>query len=132
MAVKILFLSLTLMIISCGSLKQTDTKDQSHLGTWVLIQRSGGFTGSVTNFDIKKKEQVLLLEQDKMTRWENGQQKSQQNYTIEKGRVIESSEPQDILKGDSSIPESISIQEGQLILRGQCYDCYTDVYQRIP
>ncbi|MCP1997182.1 hypothetical protein [Flavobacterium sp. HSC-61S13] len=132
MAVKILFLSLTLMIISCGSFKQTDTKDQSHLGTWVLIQRSGGFTGSVTNFDIKKKEQVLLLEQDKMTRLENGQQKSQQNYTIEKGRVIESSEPQDILKGDSSIPESISIQEGQLILRGQCYDCYTDVYQRIP
>lgn len=132
MAAKTVFLVLTLMIISCSSLKKTDTKDQSHLGTWVLIQRSGGFAGTVTHFDSKKKEQVLILEQDKMTRWENGQQKSQQHYTIEKGRVIESSEPKDILKGESSMPESISIKEGQLILRGQCYDCYTDVYQRIP
>lgn len=132
MAVKIIFLSLTLMIVSCSSLKPTNKNDQSYMGTWVLIERSGGFTGSVTNFDSQKKEQVLLLEQDKMTRWENGQQRSEQEYTIEKGRVIESSEPQDILKGDSSIPESISLKDGQLILRGQCYDCYTDVYQRIP
>ncbi|GEM_PF-1322105 len=132
MAAKIFFVGLTLMAISCSSLKQKGDKDPSHLGTWVLIQRSGGFTGAVKDFDSNKKENVLVLEQHLMIRLENDQKRSEQEYVIEKGRVIESSEPQDILKGESSMPESISLKDGKLILRGQCYDCYTDIYQRLP
>ncbi|WP_430614780.1 hypothetical protein [Flavobacterium sp. JP2137] len=127
---RISMLVFSVLLWSCGGLKPVVTHDLSPLGTWVLVSRSGGLAGTTTTFDAAHRESVLQLEQDRMIRWEKGQKISEQSYVIEPGKVIESAEPQDILKAAESMPQSLMLKDGQLILRGQCYDCYTDRYQR--
>jgi len=125
----LILLFLMVLIVSCTTMKNNSI--QAHVGEWVLIQRSGGIMGKTTNFDPEKQEQVLKMTSKVLTIIEKGQKRSERSYSIEKGTVIESSEPQNILKTDQLKTQSIYIENEQLILKGQCYDCYTEVYQRI-
>jgi len=124
-----IFLLLTVLTISCSTMKNNSS--QAHIGEWVLIQRSGGIMGRTTSFDADKKEQVLIISPKTISIIEKGQKRSERTYTIEKGAVIESSEPQNILKTNQLMSQSINIENEQLILKGQCADCFTEVYQRI-
>ncbi|MBW3519878.1 hypothetical protein [Flavobacterium sp. NKUCC04_CG] len=138
---KIIGMGLAFVAFNCGTIKtaegaseppiKKEQQQQSPLGTWVLVQRSGGITGATATFDPAAKEKVILIESNKFIVWEKDVKKSEQAYVIEKGKVIESTVPQDILKGEQSMPQSITFKDGNLVLRTQCYDCYTELYQRI-
>lgn len=132
MAKNIFLAGLSVFVLSCGVVKNDDDKTKSVLGHWVLIERSGGFAGKTTNFEQSQREKVLVLEGDKLILWDKEQNKTEQSYVIEKGKVIESSEPKNILIADQLMPQSIELKEGRLILKGQCYDCFTEIYQRLP
>ncbi len=137
---KTLGMSLIVLAFNCGTIKTAEQptkspenteQQQVPWGTWVLVQRSGGITGATHTFEPAAKEKVLLIEKNKLIVWEKDIKKSEQAFVIEKGKVLESAVLQDILKGEESLPQSIKFKDGNLILRTQCYDCYTEVYQRI-
>ncbi|MDN3708690.1 hypothetical protein QW060_16430 [Myroides ceti] len=122
----LLILNLT---YACTTMKNNSA--QAHVGEWVLIQRSGGITGQTVTFDPEKKQHIIKITPSTLSVYENSHKLSEKPYTIEKGTVIESSEPQNILKTGVMNKQSINVENEQLILKAQCYDCFTEVYQRI-
>ncbi len=109
----------------CASLKK---EKHPFDGTWLLIQYSGGFMGKT---QVPEKETILTIRNGKMTRTEEGKMISEDSFNVEKGKVIESDQPQDIVASEKLLKQSITIKKDTLILRDQCYDCFTYLYKRI-
>ena len=111
--------------MGCASLKKERTPFD---GTWLLIQSSGGFIGKT---QLPEKETLLLLQNGKMTRIEEGNIISEDVFKVEKGKVIESKQPQYILISGKQLKQSVTIKNDTLILRDQCYDCFTYRYKKV-
>ncbi|MBA5793328.1 hypothetical protein H1R17_02945 [Flavobacterium sp. xlx-214] len=121
---KIALLLTLALTFSCGVLKKD--KD-GYNGTWILQNKSGGFTGRTTQPD---QEVKLVIKNDKIKYFENGKLVSEDVFKVEKAKVIQSTEPQDVIVSKKLMKESISVQGDTLIISQQCYDCYTFMYTR--
>jgi len=112
------------LIMSCNVLK----KDHNgYNGTWILQSKNGGFAGKITK---SEKETKLVIKNDKMRTYEEGKLIAEIPFKIEKGKVIQSSEPQDIIAINQIKRQSIAVKGDTLILADQCYDCFTYTYLR--
>lgn len=120
----LLSLSVLLLTVACGSLKM---KDNSYNGTWILQKQSGGFAGRTTT---PERETKLVIKKDKMFSYEDGTLIAESAFNVEKGKVIQSSEPQDIIIGNKLMKQSIAVSGDTLIIADQCYDCFTYTYLR--
>lgn len=94
-------------------------------GTWILQQQSGGFAGITTK---PEKESLLVISKGIMEQYENGTLISKRPFMVEKARVIQSTELQDVISTDKIMKQSISVTGDTLILTDQCYDCYSYLY----
>lgn len=112
-----------LLTASCASLKP----QHPYNGTWILKQQTGGFAGRATTL---KTETKLVIKNDKMRTYENGKLLSEELFKVEKGKVIQSSEPQDVLATNRIMKQSIAVKGDTLIIADQCYDCFTYRYER--
>lgn len=111
-------------MISCAALN----KDKGpYDGEWVLVSKSGGFMGKVSTPD---KELSIKIKNNEIKYYENGTLKQTKEFKTEKGKTIHSSEPQDIIVGNTIPKQSIRIHDDQLIISDQCYDCFMYVYKR--
>lgn len=119
---KILSILGLLVITSCGICKKSGNEFD---GTWLLESKSGGITGKTTK---PENEVKLIIKGDKIKVYENNKLTSEYDFKVEKGKVIESAEPGNIIVSNQFKKQSISIKDNKLILREQCYDCYTYVY----
>ena len=120
----LLSLSVLLLTVACSSLKM---KDNSYNGTWILQKQSGGFAGRTTT---PEKETKLVIKKDKMFSYEDGTLIAESAFNVEKGKVIQSSEPQDIIVNNKLMKQSIAVSGDTLIIADQCYDCFTYTYLR--
>src|SRR5690554_7220574 len=68
-------------IIGCSSVKK---QPNPYEGTWILKQQSGGFPGKTTS---PKEEIKLIIKNDKISRYENGQLLSEEEFKTEKGKT---------------------------------------------
>lgn len=114
-----------LFSMSCKSIKD---QPSPYEGKWLLVRTSGGFSGQEKPID---KEVILEIKNGKLTRTENGVLVLEAAFALEKGKVIETTEPADLLKSNSLIKQSITVDHDTLVLKDQCYDCYTHVYKKI-
>lgn len=120
----LLFILAITGIMSCASVKK---QPHPYEGTWILKQQSGGFTGRTITLD---KEIKLVIKNDKISHYENGQLLLEEKVKIEKGKTIQSSEPKDILVNNNLKKQSIEQKGDTLIITEQCYDCFTFLYVR--
>lgn len=111
-------------IIGCASVKK---QPNPYEGTWILKQQSGGFAGKTTS---PKEEIKLIIKNDKISRYENGQLLSEEEFKTEKGKTIQSSEPKDLIVSSHLRKQSIEQKGDTLIIAEQCYDCFTFLYVR--
>lgn len=116
---------LSIFLVSCSCLKK-DTNSEFY-GTWELIEKSGGFAGTKTNENLDEK---IIINSKKIIVYKKEQKITEAPFGIEKSKVIESSEFQDVLKTENITKKSIKIVNGKLILTDQCYDCYVYVYKK--
>lgn len=121
---KIAFSLIALTAFSCGTLKKDAT---GYNGTWILKSKSGGFAGMTTKPDNEVK---LVIKNDKIKRYEDGKLISEDAFKVEKAKVIQSTEPQDVIVTPSIMKQSISVSGDTLVIADQCYDCYTYLYVR--
>jgi|SRR5690554_94333 len=121
---KIALSFVALFALSCNVLKK---EASGYNGTWILEQKSGGFTGRTIT---PEKETKLVIKKDKMFSYENGTLIAESDFKIEKGKVIQSTELQDIIISNQIKKQSISVKGDTLIIADQCYDCFTYVYLR--
>ena len=123
-----LFIVAVLAFLSCASVKK---QPNSYEGTWILKQQSGGFMGRII---VPDKEIKLVIKNNKISRYENGQLLSEEEFKTEKGKTIQSSELKDILITNNFKKQSVEQKGDTLIMVEQCYDCYTFLYvkENIP
>lgn len=121
---RIVLLIPILFLAACSSLQNSK---KSYNGTWILQQQSGGFAGRTIK---PEKEIKLVIKNGKITRFEDNQLISQEDFKIEKGKLIHSSELQDIIISKKLMKEAISVKGDSLIISQQCYDCYSFLYTR--
>lgn len=121
---RIVLLIPILFLVACSSLQNSK---KSYNGTWILQQQSGGFGGRTIK---PEKEIKLVIKNGKISRFEDNQLISQEDFKIEKGKVIHSSELQDIIISKKLMKEAISVKGDSLIISQQCYDCYSFLYTR--
>lgn len=112
------------IVVACASIKK---ESNPYIGEWVLVSKSGGFTGMTTK---STSIQEIKIERKTIKYYENGELKLSNEFKIEKGKTIQSSEPQDIILGNRIPRQSIQLHEDQLIIADQCFDCYMYVYKR--
>lgn len=110
---------------SCGVLNKNTNSEFN--GTWVLVQISGGIGGMKTTENLDEK---IIIDSKNITFYKNNEIVSKEKFEIEKAKVIESSEEQDILRSASFMKKSIKIENNKLILKDQCYDCYVRVFEK--
>lgn len=120
----LIYLIVPLLAISCTTLKQ---KQEGYNGTWILQQQSGGFTGMTIK---PEKESKLVIKGDKLKRFVDGKLISEEPFKVEKAKVIHSQEPQDVIVSNKLMKEAIYTKNDTLIIKQQCYDCYTFIYLR--
>ncbi|SEH87188.1 hypothetical protein SAMN02927937_01874 [Paenimyroides aquimaris] len=112
------------LILSCGILKKDSN---SYNGTWILQSKSGGFAGMTKK---PEKETKIVIKKEKMFSYEDGTLIAESAFKVEKGKVIQSTEPQDIIVGNKLMKQSIAVSGDTLIIADQCYDCFTYFYLR--
>lgn len=115
-------LSVALIIIGCSVLK---TNNSLYNGTWLLQSKSGGFTGRTLAPDVETK---LVIKNNKMRMYENGKLVSENAFELEKRKVIQSSEIEDVIVNNHFKKQSVTISNDTLIITDQCYDCFTYYY----
>lgn len=121
---KIALLLTLALTFSCGALKKD--KD-GYNGTWILQNKSGGFAGKTTLPDHEVK---LVIKNDKIKYFEKGKLISEDVFKVEKAKVIQSTEPQDVIVSKKLMKQSINVSGDTLVIADQCYDCYTYLYVR--
>jgi hypothetical protein len=109
-------------------------------GKWEWIRSTGGIGGYVLTPESTGRNVVIEFTSGNVFRYYlNGQLQYSYPYHLEIGSTIYGSEPTSIIKYGSSPGQSYhfgSIEiDGQtyqeLVLKDECYDCYTSEYKRI-
>lgn len=111
--------------MSCVSLHNPKTP---YDGKWKLLHKTGGITGQTF---AAEKEVILEIKKGKLTRKENGQLILESKFEIIQGKVIETTEPKDLLNTQALIKQSIALHGDTLVLKDQCFDCFTYVYTKM-
>lgn len=120
---KMLFcITLISLLSGCSTARHQLT---GYEGTWILQQQSGGFAGMTIR---PEKESLLVIGKGIIERYENGILISKEPFKVEKAKVIQSTEPQDVIATDRIMKQSVSVTGDTLILTDQCYDCYSYLY----
>lgn len=121
---RIIYLSALLVIVSCSVLKFNNNE---YNGIWVLQSKSGGFSGRTT---IAENEVKLVIKNSRIKYFENGKLIYDELFKVEKLKVIESTELQNVIVNDRFKKQSVIVKNDTLIITDQCYDCYTYIYKR--
>lgn len=120
---KMIFVITVISIFSgCATGRHLHTR---YDGTWVLQQQSGGFAGMTIR---PEKESLLVIGNGMIAQYENGVLISKTPFKVEKAKVIQSTELQDVVATDRIMKQSVSVSGDTLILKDQCYDCYSYQY----
>lgn len=118
----ILSLLIVLGIVGCASMKQSLIPYE---GTWILKYQSGGFAGKTI---VPNKEIKLIIANKKISRYEDEQLLSEEDFKTIKGSTIQSDELKDIVVNNGISKQSIEQKGDTLIISDQCYDCFTYLY----
>jgi len=107
----------------------------SLVGKWQWVSSNGGITGQdqQTPETIKTTIHIQFSSDNQFIRYENGVKTQETTYILQKGKSIYSAtESSDLISIDNSgIRYSYRLENNQLYLFDECYDCYTHQYVRI-
>jgi len=104
-------------------------------GNWQWISSSGGITGQDRQTPAGTKIEVTIqfTSNNRFIRYENGIKTRETTYTLQKGKSIYDASGQSnlISMDNSSIRYTYRLENNELYLLEECYDCYTHHYVRI-
>ena len=125
--ISIFTIAVLIFTISC----KNDDLDSKLYGTWTWLESSGGY--SFLRYTPETEGYYLAIEFDKSGNfkiYKNEQLETIDKFTIKKGKSIYTSKITNLLEyKEQSIMQSIEfVKNDTLILRDECYDCFTHIY----
>ncbi len=127
---KFIFLLMTLsFLISCSTTTDTDSTDQI-VGEWVWIESSGGLAGTTETPESTQKEVTLHISNNSIKQYVNGTLESDRPYNIERRESVIYGDTREMIVYDNGFRQIFSTTGNQLILIGDCNDCFQAEYVR--
>lgn len=128
-------ISLFLLLSSCSKNKtavNSHCSNASLIGKWEWVKSSGGFLGQVMTPSSTNKTIFLEITPDRFKIIENGVPVSNDTYTIQSKQSMFGGVQKDMIVfgQDAGINKSFIVNETQLLLSDECYDCYISQYIR--
>lgn len=138
------FLTIGILILASGSCSKDESGDNSQyvdtpqalIGSWNWLYSAGGFAGTTSTPQSTGETKRIEFDSDNYLRvFVNGQLKTDQKFTVEKGKSIASRDSVLLLRngfGVTGMRQSIRFRTSDtLILFDECYDCYSHHFSRI-
>lgn len=113
--------------ILCMGCSKNETGIQ---GTWTWIGSSGGIAGKTETPESLGIRQKLKIDENTVEQYIDGKLKSSYNYTLSSGESILGGQRDFILRENSDIKMSYVVDKDNLVLTGECFDCFTSSYER--
>ena len=127
---KSIFLFFTLsVLISCSTTTDNDSADQI-IGEWVWIESSGGLAGTTGTPESTEKEIILQISNKSIKQFVNGTLESDRPYNIERRESVIFGDLREMIVYNNGLRQIFSITGNQLILTGDCNDCFQAEYER--
>lgn len=138
---KLGFIFILAILVSCKThLHVPDNDEQKLQGKWRWIETSGGFAGQVSTPATENyKMSIEFLSNGILKEYKNGEFINKCNYTVEKGKSIYVADGEVLLI--NYIEKNADVQQrvrdyfeikgkDTLILKNECYDCFTKLFVR--
>ena len=126
---KSIFLFLTLTVLISCSTTDNDSADQI-IGEWVWIESSGGLAGTTETPESTEKEIILQISNNSIKQFVNGTLESERPYNIERSESVLFGDVREMIVYDNGFRQIFSTTGKQLILTGDCNDCFQAEYER--
>jgi len=135
----ITYILLVTLFVSCKTHLLTPDNDEKQLmGKWRWIETSGGFGGQISNPETEKiTMSIEFLPKGIIREYKNKEFISRINYVLENGKSIYFPEEVKLinyLDKDPSVQARVrdyfEIKGDTLILKNECYDCFTKIFIR--
>ena len=125
---KLLLGLLCLFFLSCST--SVDAVNAELLGLWDWTSTSGGFAGTITTPEYTGTTRSLEFTESMLRVCENGTLISEGTYRIETRLSTLFDEPREMLVQNGGFQQIIEVNSSQLLLIGDCTDCFTSEYRR--
>lgn len=134
MLFKLMWIVVMVGVLFCPGCKKTDESSDINLWyRWEWVQSSGGIAGEVLTPQSEGYTQAVEFEENgAYTKYRNNAVVTSGTYTINRAvSILDGQEYDMVVFDDGSPTQAIAlVNERNLILREDCFDCYTHNYQR--
>lgn len=117
-------------LLACGASQHTSSKPPKIVGNWQWMETSGGFAGITKTPESTNTIKHLQITADSIFYYENGELTNSQPYQLQLAKSMLSNKEEWQLNETIS-KVFISRQDSTLILREDCYDCFSQKYLKM-
>ena len=121
-------------LVACQK-EEIDVEESTLLaGSWQWVSSTGGITGQVqTPASTKTTKIIQFTPSNQFISYQNGVKDQETTYSLQKGKSIYSANGQTnlIQLANTGSRSSYRLENNQLYLYDECYDCYTHLYVRV-
>ena len=125
-----LFFSLSCLIWSCSNDNSDLGLNSSIVGNWIWVSSSGGIAGTTETPESTGNNRRLEITNDSTRTFLNGNLISSQKYTLETRESLLFSGVRTMMISEGGFRTIVEFDSGNLILIGDCFDCFSSVYKR--
>lgn len=125
-----LFFSLSCLIWSCSGDNSDLGLNSSIVGNWIWVSSSGGIAGTTETPESTGNNRRLEITNDSTRTFLNGNLISSQKYTLETRESLLFSGVRTMMISEGGFRTIVEFDSGNLILIGDCFDCFSSVYKR--
>lgn len=125
------YILLILVGFSIWSCSVNDEKTTVEIiGTWNWIGSSGGIAGTTETPESTGDERKLEISKDSIKSYLNGVLNLKTTYTVETRESLLFNEPREMIISGNGFRQIIDFDGDDLILIGDCNDCFTIGYKK--
>ncbi|MGH2624917.1 MAG: hypothetical protein ACRDE7_14715 [Sphingobacterium sp.] len=117
------------LLVGCSSNK-VGSKSINLEGNWRWVEKSGGYAGRTTTPETTNEEIHLQITKDSIFYYNSGELVSQQSYELIQTQSLLDKKNYWSFKG-SDPKVLLEKTNNLLIIREDCYDCFTNKYEKI-
>lgn len=127
---RLLFIIFTFtLFISCSTTTDHDPADEIK-GEWVWVESSGGIAGTTETPESTQQVVTLEISGNSIRQFVNGNLKSDRNFIIARKESLVYGDAREMIIYENGFQQIFSTTGNQLILIGDCNDCFQSLYQR--
>jgi len=119
------------LIFSCKDDNDNPTlSNQDLIGSWTWKKSTGGIDGRTETPESTSKTIKLVISNDAVKIYENGNLKSESNYKLQIKESIDGGNKPMLIYSQSKPSQNFKISGNKLYLNDECLDCFNSEYEK--